>query len=106
MALGFMFSEVNENFKAYKVLNHQHTPEINQYLSKIAGNNVEVTFVPHLLPINRGIQETIYVQFKEKISARSVFPERFIPADNPLALNPVAAVTPPLMIFIQALQFL
>ncbi|OGX24841.1 MAG: N-acetyl-gamma-glutamyl-phosphate reductase [Omnitrophica WOR_2 bacterium RIFCSPHIGHO2_02_FULL_48_11] len=72
VALGFMFSEVNENFKAYKVLNHQHTPEINQYLSKIAGNNVEVTFVPHLLPINRGIQETIYVQFKEKIKAENI----------------------------------
>lgn len=68
-----MFAEVNENFKAYKVLNHQHTPEISLYLSKIAGRPVEVTFVPHLLPINRGILETIYVQVSEKISESFIF---------------------------------
>ena len=56
-----MFSEVNENFKAYKVLNHQHTPEISDYLSKFVGSSLDVTFIPHLLPINRGILETIYV---------------------------------------------
>ena len=68
-----MFTEVNENFKAYKVLNHQHTPEINLYLSKLAGRNFQVVFVPHLLPINRGILETIYIQLKEKISESAIF---------------------------------
>ncbi len=68
VALGFMYSEVNENFKAYKVLNHQHTPEIDQYLSSVAGKEISVTFIPHLLPINRGILETIYVQLKNEIS--------------------------------------
>ncbi len=72
VALGFVFSEVNENFKAYKVLNHQHTPEINQYLSKVAGGKIEVTFIPHLLPINRGIHETIYVQFKNEVKAANI----------------------------------
>ena len=72
VALGFMFSEVNENFKAYKVLNHQHIPEINQYLSKVAGKNIEVTFIPHLLPINRGIHETIYVQLHGKADAQKL----------------------------------
>jgi len=62
--LGFMFSEVNENLKAYKIVNHQHTPEIELYLSKLADEKIEVTFVPHLIPMNRGILETIYIQFK------------------------------------------
>lgn len=61
------FSEVNESFKAYKLFEHQHVPEINQELSALANTKIEVVFVPHLLPINRGILTTIYVHFKKKI---------------------------------------
>ena len=64
----FLFSEINEDFKAYKVDTHQHAPEINQELSKLADKRINVTFVPHLLPLNRGILETIYVK-RKKISA-------------------------------------
>ena len=70
--LNFSFGEVNENFKAYKILNHQHSPEIELYLSKLSSKGVSVHFVPHLLPITRGILETIYVQFNEKISLDTV----------------------------------
>jgi len=56
------FSEINEDFKAYKVNAHQHMPEINQELSGLAGKKIKVVFVPHLLPLNRGILETIYVK--------------------------------------------
>ncbi len=62
----FFFSELNENFKAYKVNSHQHAQEINQELSNLAGKKIEVTFVPHLLPLNRGILETIYVRLSPK----------------------------------------
>ncbi len=58
----FLFSEIDGNFKAYKVNAHQHSPEINQELSKLADNKIKVTFVPHLLPLNRGILATIYVR--------------------------------------------
>jgi N-acetyl-gamma-glutamyl-phosphate reductase len=68
VAEGFMFCFVNENFKAYRVLNHQHSPEIEAYLSRIAGKAMEVTFVPHLLPIDSGILETIYVRLNAKIN--------------------------------------
>ncbi|MBM3246819.1 MAG: N-acetyl-gamma-glutamyl-phosphate reductase, partial [Candidatus Omnitrophica bacterium] len=61
-AQDFFFSELNENFKAYKINNHQHAPEINQELSKLSGKKLAVTFVPHLLPVNRGILTTIYVR--------------------------------------------
>jgi len=62
IAEGFLFSEINDDFKAYKINTHQHMPEINQVLSKFAGKKIDVTFVPHLLPLNRGIFETIYVK--------------------------------------------
>lgn len=56
------FTELNEGFAPYKVGAHRHTPEIEQTLSHMAGEPVSVTFVPHLLPINRGIVSTIYTQ--------------------------------------------
>jgi N-acetyl-gamma-glutamyl-phosphate reductase len=62
-----LFSETNENFKAYKVLCHQHSPEIEQYLSQLAGKATRIHFVAHLLPITRGILNTMYVQLKEGI---------------------------------------
>jgi N-acetyl-gamma-glutamyl-phosphate reductase len=73
LAEGFLFSEVNEDFKAYKVNVHQHSPEINQELSKLAGKKMQATFVPHLLPLNRGILSTIYVKkTKNKIKAKNL----------------------------------
>lgn len=61
----YLFSEVDGDVRAYKVNVHQHAPEINHALSKISGEKVNVTFVPHLLPIERGILETIYVKKAE-----------------------------------------
>ncbi|MDD2689111.1 MAG: N-acetyl-gamma-glutamyl-phosphate reductase [Candidatus Omnitrophica bacterium] len=60
-----LFSEINDDFKAYKVNSHQHAPEINQELSKLSGKKIEVTFVPHLLPLDRGILATIYARKKK-----------------------------------------
>ena len=67
-----LFSEANENFKAYKVLSHQHAPEIEQYLSLLAGRPAQVHFVAHLLPITRGILNTMYVQLNEGITLNQV----------------------------------
>lgn len=58
------FSEVNENFKAYQVGVHRHTPEIEQELSQIAKRSVSVLFVPHLVPMSRGILSTMYVELR------------------------------------------
>ncbi|MFD0673602.1 N-acetyl-gamma-glutamyl-phosphate reductase [Cohnella sp. GCM10027633] len=67
--LGTHFSELNENFKAYKVNAHQHTPEIEQVLSEAAGRPVMVTFTPHLVPMTRGILSTMYAKMTENRSA-------------------------------------
>jgi N-acetyl-gamma-glutamyl-phosphate reductase len=56
----FHFPECNENFSAYNVGKHRHTPEIEQALADIAGEPVEVIFTPHLVPMDRGIFSTIY----------------------------------------------
>lgn len=73
--LDLIYSEINENFKAYNILKHRHTPEIKQELDKLANSfitenknlseNINVVFTPHLLPINRGILSTIYLDVKE-----------------------------------------
>jgi N-acetyl-gamma-glutamyl-phosphate reductase len=63
-AVDLSFSEVNENFKAYNVGVHRHTPEIEQELRELAGAPVPVLFAPHLVPMNRGILSTIYVELK------------------------------------------
>jgi N-acetyl-gamma-glutamyl-phosphate reductase len=63
--LSLSFAEVNENLKAYKIGTHQHTPEIEQELSNIAGQKVNVIFAPHLVPMNRGILTTAYIGMKK-----------------------------------------
>lgn len=63
------FGEVNENFYAYKPLKHQHIPEMNLYLSKMSPKPLDINFVPHLLPINRGILETIYIYLSKNVTA-------------------------------------
>jgi len=68
---GSVFAEINEDFKAYKVNVHQHAPEIDQELSKLAGKKIRITFVPHLLPLNRGILVTVYVNKCKKESKAS-----------------------------------
>jgi N-acetyl-gamma-glutamyl-phosphate reductase len=67
-SVDFFFSEINENAKAYKVDCHQHAPEIDQILSYIGKTSYQVVFVPHLLPLNRGILVTMYVQLKKASS--------------------------------------
>lgn len=58
------FCETNENFKAYGVFAHRHQPEIVQTLGTVdAGSAPDLTFVPHLLPLNRGIHATLYARF-------------------------------------------
>ncbi len=66
------FPDCNEAFSAYKVASHRHTPEIEQTLSKLAGQAATVTFVPHLLPVNRGILSTIYARLSKGVTPDQV----------------------------------
>lgn len=66
------FSEVSENIRPYKVNQHQHMPEIDQELTKLAGSAVKIVFVPHVVPINRGILSTIYFKKRKDINLNQV----------------------------------
>ncbi|MCR5546991.1 MAG: N-acetyl-gamma-glutamyl-phosphate reductase [Lachnospiraceae bacterium] len=60
-----LFCEVNESIKAYGVATHRHTPEIEEQLSYAAGEEIVISFTPHLVPMNRGILATEYASLKE-----------------------------------------
>jgi N-acetyl-gamma-glutamyl-phosphate reductase len=66
------FAEINESVKAYKVGEHQHIPEIRTSLEAITGAPVSMTFVPHLLPITRGIYTSIYAPLAKSVSQSDV----------------------------------
>jgi len=79
-----LFAEVSEGMHAYGIASHRHAPEIEQELSVAAGEAVTVNFTPHIVPMNRGEYETIYVRLAEGHTAadlRNALAERY--ADEP-----------------------
>ena len=66
--LAYNFCEVNEGLKAYKIGEHRHMPEIIEILSDFSGMEIRLNFTPHLIPIDRGILSTIYVDLKKKLA--------------------------------------
>lgn len=62
--LSYSFCETHDNFKAYGVSTHRHTPEIEQELSLLAGEDVLISFTPHLAPIKRGMLATSYLNLE------------------------------------------
>ena len=74
VSLGNLYSEVNENFKAYGVSGHRHHPEICQGLGHVAEQPIELTFTPHLTPMLRGIFATLYAPLKNTdVDLQAVF---------------------------------
>ncbi len=66
--LGSLFGECNESIRAYNITSHRHRPEIEQQLSGLNGNNITITFTPHLIPMNRGILTTCYGKLKNNFN--------------------------------------
>ncbi len=71
-SLTTLFSEVSESFKPYKVAVHRHNPEMDEVLSAEAGDRVRITFVPHLVPMSRGMQTTIYAAVKKATDRKDI----------------------------------
>lgn len=65
LGLDYHFCECTENMKAYKIGTHRHTSEIEQELSLVAGEDITLSFTPHLIPMKRGILATIYANLKK-----------------------------------------
>jgi N-acetyl-gamma-glutamyl-phosphate reductase len=77
-----LMGEVGESFKAYGVAGHRHLPEIRQTLSGVSGRQVGLTFVPHLVPMIRGIHATLYARLTaEPGDLQALFEQRY--ADEP-----------------------
>ena len=72
LALGSHFSEVFDSFRPYGVASHRHTPEIEQVYSDFAGEDIAISFTPHLLPIDRGILATCYANLKQGVDKTAV----------------------------------
>ena len=72
LALQTHFCECTENSKAYKVATHRHTSEIEQELSNVAGEEVLISFTPHLIPQKRGILSTIYINLNKKCTTEEL----------------------------------
>jgi N-acetyl-gamma-glutamyl-phosphate reductase len=72
-----LLSEAGDNFKAYGASGHRHQPEIEQGLADMAGEPVGLTFVPHLLPIIRGIHTTLYCDLKQSIDVQTLFEQHY-----------------------------
>ena len=78
-AMGSLFSEASETFKAYGVSSHRHLPEICQTLSLCSGQIVDLTFVPHLVPMVRGIFATLYAQLNQaNLDITDIYTKRYI----------------------------
>jgi N-acetyl-gamma-glutamyl-phosphate reductase len=72
-----LFPEASDNFKAYAVPGHRHQPEIRQGLARMAGHDVNLTFVPHLTPLIRGIHATLYAKLTKDVDLQALFEQRY-----------------------------
>lgn len=79
--VGTLFSEASDNFKAYGVAGHRHHPEISEQLQGLAGEAVGLIFVPHLVPMIRGMFSTIYARILPEArdtDFQALFEQRYV----------------------------
>ncbi len=71
------FVTINENLFAYSPITHRHCPEINEQIKKISNMNFKTLFVPHLIPITRGMLVSIYAKLKEEINPLEILQQHY-----------------------------
>ena len=89
--MDLLFAEASDNFKAYAVAGHRHHPEIMESLAsleKASGRSIGLTFVPHLVPMVRGILTTVYARITKDTDFQALFEKRY-------AREPFVDVLPP-----------
>ena len=73
-----LMAETGESFKAYGIQGHRHLPEIRQTLTGVCGSELGLTFVPHLVPMIRGIEATLYAFLeKTQLDLQALFEDRY-----------------------------
>lgn len=79
-AVGTLFSEASDNMKAYGLSGHRHHPEIDAQLKQMAGNDLQFIFVPHLIPMIRGMLSTLYIKLTDSaktVDLQSYYEQRY-----------------------------
>jgi len=75
-----LFAEASDSMKAYGVAGHRHHPEIHAQLTQLAGADVQLIFVPHLIPMIRGMLSTIYVKLTDvgnTVDLQALYEQRY-----------------------------
>lgn len=88
------FSEMNEALIPYKFGKHQHTPEIEHYLSKEAGEEIKVTLATHLVPMTRGLLCTMYLPLNQSVTSKDIWEwyQSFYEQDPFIRLQPLGSL--------------
>ena len=68
----YLFLNMSDNFYAYSAVKHRHIPEMEQEISEMSGKQINVCFTPHLLPVNRGIFSTIYLNLNKDLDLNNL----------------------------------
>jgi N-acetyl-gamma-glutamyl-phosphate reductase len=68
----YLFTEVESSVAAYRVIDHQHVPEMEQALTRVGGDAVQVTFAPHLLPLSRGLITTTFGALRDGVDEAAI----------------------------------
>lgn len=79
-SVGTLFAESSDNMKAYGLAGHRHHPEIDAQLKQLAGNDLQFIFVPHLIPMIRGMLSTIYIKLTEsaqQVDLQDLYEQRY-----------------------------
>jgi N-acetyl-gamma-glutamyl-phosphate reductase len=81
--------EIEDNFKAYGMKGHRHLPEISEIVELVSGYPIKLNFLPHLIPVMRGIYSTIYVQLKElgSLNIKNLYESFYVDSSNVRIMN-------------------
>ena len=77
IAIPMLLAETSGSFKAYGVTGHRHLPEIREILSRHCQQDVDLTFIPHLAPMVRGIHATLYGKLNQQADLQALFEARY-----------------------------
>jgi N-acetyl-gamma-glutamyl-phosphate reductase len=72
LADNLLYNEVADTFRPYRITKHQHTPEIERFLSSIASEPVSLSFTPHLIPVRRGLLTSSYAQARPGVTQAQI----------------------------------
>ncbi|MFK2822960.1 N-acetyl-gamma-glutamyl-phosphate reductase [Arcobacter sp. YIC-80] len=71
------FANLNENHHAYNPFKHRHMPEIEEKVKKVKGKDFQINFVPHLIPVTRGMLVSVYATLKEEVDVKEILNQAY-----------------------------